>query len=414
MTIQRRFRFSRERTVETVGRMVNEALADGVVWRTSEDAAGRSVSIDNRRCLSFGSCGYMGLHEHPDLVAGSIEAVRRFGTQFPFSRAYLSSDLYGELESLLESITGRHVVVGSSTTLCHLAALPVLVRDTDVVILDQFAHASLHMAVELLGSTTVVRVRHSRLDQLEDLLRTLSPAHARVWYVHDGLYSMRGDLAPFAGLRDLLARHPQLHLYVDDAHATSCLGARGRGVALDALPDDERVVVTLSLNKAFSAAGGAIAVSAPRLKQTIRACGSTMAFSGPIQPPMLGAAVASARLHLRPEFAGLQQELLDKVLFARHRAGQLGVELIADDVTPIFMLPYEAAAQARLAVRAFWDEGFYVCPVTYPAVPISHPGIRFTICRTNERDDIGAFLAVAKRLQAPRPADEDRRRSSMA
>jgi 7-keto-8-aminopelargonate synthetase-like enzyme len=66
------------------------------------------------------------------------------------------------------------------------------------------------------------------------------------------------------------------------------------------------------------------------------------------------------------------------------------------------MLPYEAAPQARAAVRAFWNEGFYVCPVTYPAVPISHPGVRFTICRTNSADDIRAFMTVARRLQAPR------------
>jgi 7-keto-8-aminopelargonate synthetase-like enzyme len=220
--------------------------------------------------------------------------------------------------------------------------------------------------------------------------------------VFDGLYSMRGDFAPYAGLGELLVRHPQLHLYVDDAHATSCFGARGRGLALEALPDDPRVIVTLSLNKAFSAAGGAIVVSDAATKESIRLSGPTMSFSGPIQAPMLGAAVASAKLHLQPELAAFQDELLQKVLLAREVAAELGIHLIADDVTPIFMLPYEAAPQARAAVRAFWNEGFYVCPVTYPAVPISHPGVRFTICRTNSADDIRAFMTVARRLQAPR------------
>ena len=70
------------------------------------------------------------------------------------------------------------------------------------------------------------------------------------------------------------------------------------------------------------------------------------------------------------------------------------------------MLPYEAAPQARAAARAFWDQGFYTCPVTYPAVPISHPGVRFTISRTNAADDIRAFMTAAQRLQAPRFASE--------
>jgi len=406
MAMQRKFKFLRQRSVETVARILGEARNDGVIWRTSAVKAGRHIAVDDLRCMNFGSCSYMGLHEHPALIEGTIDAVRRFGTQFSFSRVYISSNLYEELESLLEAMTGRHVVVGSSTTLCHLSALPVLVRDADAVIIDQFAHSSLYMAMETLGSTTVVRVRHSRLDELEALIQDLSREHDRIWYVFDGLYSMRGDFAPYAGVRDLLERYPQLHLYVDDAHATSCFGARGRGLALEALPDDPRVVVALSLNKAFSAAGGAIVVSDATLKQSIRLSGPTMSFSGPIQAPMLGAAVASAKLHLQADFPALQDELREKVLLAREVAAELGIHLIADDVTPIFMLPYEAAPQARAAARAFWNQGFYTCPVTYPAVPISHPGVRFTISRMNAPDDIRAFMRVAQRLQAPRIASE--------
>jgi 7-keto-8-aminopelargonate synthetase-like enzyme len=402
MAMLHKFKFPRERSVETVARLLGELRKDGVIWRTSGNAAGRHVAFDDVECLNFGHCSYMGLHQHPDVIEGTIDAARRFGTQFPFSRAYLSSNLYLELESLLESMTGRHVVVGASTTLCHLSALPVLVKDKDAVIIDQFAHASLYMATETLGSTTVVRVRHSNLDELEAAIKELSREHARIWHVLDGLYSMRGDFAPYAGLRDLLERYPKLHLYVDDAHATSCFGSAGRGLALESLPDDPRVIVTLSLNKAFSAAGGAIVVHDAKMKESIRLTGATMSFSGPIQAPMLGAAVASAKLHLQPEFGALQDELKQKVLLARDVGAELGIHLIADDVTPIFMLPYEAAPQARAATRAFWEAGFYVCPVTYPAVPISHPGVRFTISRTNAPDDIRAFMTVAQRLQAPR------------
>ncbi len=63
------------------------------------------------------------------------------------------------------------------------------------------------------------------------------------------------------------------------------------------------------------------------------------------------------------------------------------------------MLPYEAPGQARTAARAFRSAGFYVCPVHFPAVPMSNPGIRFSISRTNERVDIEALLSVAVHLQ---------------
>lgn len=399
MTVHRKFHFSRRRGQQTVERFVKDAVEESLAWQTSGTLAGRQTVVEGAECLNFGACSYMGLHLHPELIEGTVDAVRRFGTQFPFSRVYLSSDLYEELEALLETMTGRHVLVGASTTLCHLAALPVLVDDADAVVIDQFAHASMQMAVELLGSTPVIRVRHSRLDRLESLLLELTPKHKRVWYVLDGLYSMRGDFAPFDGLRELLARFPSLHLYVDDAHSTSCLGTHGRGVALESLPKSDCVVVALSLNKAFSAAGGAIVVSDPDLKRTLRACGGPMTFSGPIQAPMLGAAVASAKLHLKPEFTDLQGELMAKIVFTRKLAAELGVTLIARDISPIFMLPYDAPPQARAAARAFRSAGFYVCPVHFPAVPISNPGIRFSISRTNELGDIEALLGTAAHLQ---------------
>jgi 7-keto-8-aminopelargonate synthetase-like enzyme len=414
MTVHRKFHFSRRRGQQTVERLIKESLEERLLWQTSGASAGRRTAVEGAECLNFGACSYMGLHLHPDLIEGTVDAVRRFGTQFPFSRVYLSSNLYEELEALLEKMTGRHVLVGASTTLCHLAALPVLVDDSDAVIIDQFAHASLQMASELLGSTPVIRVRHSRLDRLESLLLELTPKHKRVWYVLDGLYSMRGDFAPFDGLSELLARFPSLHLYVDDAHSTSGLGTHGRGVALERMPMSERVVVTLSLNKAFSAAGGAIVVSSPELKRTLRLCGGPMTFSGPIQAPMLGAAVASAKLHLKPEFADLQAQLMEKVLFTRKLAAELGITLIAEDISPIFMLPYDAPAQARSAARAFRRAGFYVCPVHFPAVPMSNPGIRFSISRTNELADIEALLGNAVHLQCNSTRDSRYDRASEA
>ena len=404
MTLQRKFHFTRARNLRTIERYIGETVAEGLLWNSSSTGIGRRSMVDDRDCLNFGSCSYMGLHLHQDLIAGTVEAVQRFGTQFSCSRTYISNTLYEELEALLGAMTGRHALVGASTTLCHLAALPVLVDDDDAVIIDQFAHASLLMATELLGSTPVVRVRHSQIDRLESLVIDLSRRHKRVWYTFDGLYSMRGDFAPFDGLCDLLARYPALHFYVDDAHSTSCFGESGRGAALARLPADERVVVALSLNKSFAAAGGALIVTSAQLKTKLRTCGGTMNFSGPIQTPMLGAAVASARLHVRPAFPGLQAELMERILFTRKMADKLGVRLIADDLTPIFMLPFDTLPEMKASARAFWGEGFYVCPVGFPAVPIGSPGIRFTVARTNQFEDIRAFLGAAARLQAPQRA----------
>ena len=262
-----KFQSSRSGNFQVIERTVGIGVEEGVLWRTSSSSASRHVCVANHPFLNFGTCSYLGLHIRSELMNGAIDAIQRFGTQFSSSRVYNACNLYSELESGLEQMTGRSVAVAASTTLLHMAAIPVLVGDTDLVIIDQFAHASLHMAAELLGNTNVVRIRHSHMQKLELMIQEFADRHERIWYIADGLYSMRGDFAPFDELSVLLDRYPKLHVYLDDAHSTGWYGECGRGAALSHLPNTERVAVALSLAKSFSAAGGALAMATPELKE---------------------------------------------------------------------------------------------------------------------------------------------------
>ncbi len=392
--VDRRYRFSPSRMVDTADRFVSDAQEKGVIMKRGLNYKGSSVEVDGRELRNFGSCGYMGLEIRPELKRGAAEAAERYGTQLPYSRAYLEHPLYQELETSLRVMTGRPVLVAPSTTLGHFAALPVLVRDGDAVLMDQFAHASLHAATALLRDTPLELIRHQRLDQLEARLRALAPTQRNIWYVCDGIYSMRGDFAPFDELKALLDRYPQLHLYIDDAHATSWFGIAGRGAALMALGGHERVVVALSLNKAFSAAGGALFLPSEDLVGRIRRCGGPMLFSGPIQPPMLGAGVASARLHLEPSFVNLQAELKLRIQYAGAAVDRAGIPRASRDETPIFMLPCDSSNIALDVVRRVRERGFYTCPCLFPAVPVNQPAVRYTITRHNSLNDIDDFVVA--------------------
>ena len=351
------------------------------------------IDVDGQPMRNFGSCSYLALERHPSLVRALRDAASEWGTQFSISRAYLEHPLYEQLEAALSRITGTDVLVAPTTTLAHFAALPVLIDDRDVVLVDQFAHASLHAALGLLGSTPVETLRHARLDRLEARLAILAARHERVWHVLDGLYSMRGDLPDFAELRALLDRYPTLHLYIDDAHSTGWSGARGRGAALDALAGHARVVVALSLNKACAAAGGALALPAGALKSKIRRCGGPLLFSGPIQPPLLAAGVASAELHLSPELERLQREELGLIDYAHAALARTPVPLVTRARTPIFMVPFTSTEPVFEVVSALRRAGYYACPSVFPAVPVNRPGIRFTITRHHDRATIDDFVA---------------------
>jgi 7-keto-8-aminopelargonate synthetase-like enzyme len=389
-----RFRFSHTRKIDSAYRYVSEAADAGAILRTGQGPNGRYVTVDGVRLMNFGSCSYMGLEALPEIRECAHRAIDEYGTQFHFSRAYLQCELYAELEALLEQIAGRPILVAASTSLAHMSAMPALITDDDYILVDQFAHASLHTALHLVPEVPMEIVRHNRMDQLEKRLAELRGKAQKVWYVADGLYSMLGDFAPFEDLKRLLDLYDNLRLYIDDAHSTSWLGARGRGAALDHFADDERVVVTLSLNKAFSAAGGLLALPTRDLVARVRRCGGPMLFSGPIQPPMLGAAVGSARVHVSPEFPSMQADLKARLDLCVREMAVTSLPHSPFEPSPIFQAPCDSPRVAFRVAELLQARGFYCCVCVFPAVPMNRPGLRFTVTRHNDPADIGPFVAA--------------------
>jgi 7-keto-8-aminopelargonate synthetase-like enzyme len=356
--------------------------------------------VDGRPLRNFGSCSYMGLEQHPALISGAEGALRKYGSNFSISRAYLECPLYFEIEEALGRIMDRKVMVAPSTTMVHLAALPVLVGDRDLVLVDQFAHASIHMATDLIDDVPIELVRHSRVDILEQKLIEAGDRYERVWYLCDGVYSMLGDFAPFEGLSALLDRYPRLNLYVDDAHAMSWTGLHGRGAALTHLGESDRIFVAVSLSKAFGATGGALAVPTDEHRNRVRRCGGPMIFSGPIAPAGLGAGLASAELHLSPEFSVMQAELSERMTVARAALREAGLVLATDADTPIFMIHYDSASAAQAVVSGLREKGFFSCISTFPAVPVNKPSIRFTVSRHNSIGDVRAMVEALVEVSA--------------
>ena len=377
--------------------MVCAGIADGLALRTPDDVPfdGRELSLDGRPVLNFGSCGYLGLEFDPRLQAGVSEAVRRYGTQFASSRIYMQAPLYAELEHRLGEMFGGHVLVAPTTTLGHVAALPVLVGPRDAVIMDQQVHQSVQMAVDHLRcqGTVIKMIRHSDISQLEAALAQLS-GYARIWYLADGIYSMYADIAPLGQLAALLQREDRLHLYIDDSHGVGWAGRHGRGPALDRLGSHERVVVAASLCKSFAAGGAAVVFPDAELKRRVRAVGGPMIFSGPVQPPMLGAALASARIHLSPELHDRQRALRERIELCTQLLSQHGIALASNDGTPICFVPIGRPELAREVARRLLDEGFFTNAATYPAVPVRQAGVRFMLTLHHRPSDIQHLVAA--------------------
>jgi len=387
---------------DAVGAIARE-LGIGLLQAEDERLDGRTVSVEGRRLLHFCSCSYLGLELDSRLVEGAIDAARRFGTQFSASRAFLSAPPYAELESQLDAISGGFTLVTPNTTLASASALPSLVREDDVVLLDHQVHMTVQQVVPLLQrlGVAVELVRHGRLDRIEERVVELRSRHRRVWLLLDGVYSMHGDLAPIEALGLLLGRYEQLHLFVDDAHGTSWTGHHGRGHALEHLhgPERERVVVALSLNKSFGAGGGALVLPDEASRRRVRHTAGPLLFTGPLQPPMLGAALASARIHRSPEIERLQAELRERIAFANARCRELELPLLfADQVSPIRFIGLGPRAASVAMAAQLKERGLLASCALFPAVPAHQTGIRFGLTRHHTLEDVDRLLVEIARF----------------
>jgi 7-keto-8-aminopelargonate synthetase-like enzyme len=381
--------------LDVVDHVVGEGIRRGALYQLAEDAVadGRTLTLDGRRVVHLGSCSYVGLELDERLKQGAIEATLSHGTQFASSRAFVRAGIYRELETLLDRLFGMPTLTAQTTTLLHVAALPVALAEGDAVILDHQVHQSVVMAVNhaRLQGTHVELVRHSRMDLLAERVEALSKKHRHVWYMCDGVYSMLGDFAPMDALRTLLDRYDQFRLYVDDAHGMSWTGLHGRGFALGTEGLHDRMLLATSLCKAFAAGGAVLLVKDPELRRRIGTISPTMIFGGPLQPPLIGAAAASARIHLSDDIVVRQQALLERIRLFNSLMSERGLAPLSMDETPVRCLglgpPRLAYAVAERLVR----EGYYANTAVYPAVPRGRAGLRVALTTHLTTEDITGF-----------------------
>lgn len=377
----------------------SQAQARGLTRQTAEDERfdGRTIKLNGRRLINFGSCSYLGLETDARLKTAACEAILRYGVQFSSSRAYVSAPLYREFETLLSRMVGGSpVVLAPSTSLGHLSALPVLVSDEDAVLYDIQVHASVQAVLpELrLRGVPCEPVRHNHMARLEERVANLARQHARVFYLCDGIYSMHGDTLDVEGLYGLLERQPSLFAYVDDAHGVSWSGQRGAGTVLGRRSLHERMVVIFGLSKSFAAAGGALVVPDRELADRISTEGRTLIFSGPLQPAQLGAGVASAKIHLSDELPELQEQVASRIRAFDIAANELRVPVSCSDHSPIRFVPVGDERAAMELATGLLGRGFFVNIAYYPAVPRRRAGVRLTLTAQQTPEDLQSLVAA--------------------
>ncbi|MEO1450445.1 MAG: aminotransferase class I/II-fold pyridoxal phosphate-dependent enzyme [Bacteroidota bacterium] len=392
-----------EQHLETVDRTISDAAEAGLMLLSAEDykANGRTVTLHGKEYINFGSCSYLGLELDPRIKAGVVDAVERYGSQFASSRAFVSAPFYEEIEALLKEMYQAPAILSPTLTLGHQANIPVLIKEGDAVILDHQVHACMQMATQQLKfrGIPVELIRHSRMDKLETRIKQLKDTHNRIWYFADGVYSMYGDMAPIKELKSLLDTYEQLRLYIDDAHGCGCMGPNGAGYVFRELPFHPQMYLTGSLAKSMATAGGILVYPNEEDRRRVRASGPTMLFSGPIQPPLLGAILATLKIHLSGDLPGLQAQLNRRVHFFNRMAREKDLPLYAESESPVCCVQVGTPAAGYDMLQKLKKQGMFANLAVYPGVPYNKTGIRLAINNHLSFEDIGRMVEViAKEL----------------
>ncbi len=387
----------RKEIINTIYESISKYAGKGIGQLYTEDQFydKTNITFSGKSHVNFGSYSYLGFQHDQRLKEAAIDAIERFGIQYPSSRSYVSSTPYRELEYLLGEIFQHPVILATTTTLAHVAVMPIVVKEGDVIIMDQQVHSSVQFMISHLQLQGIPfhLVRHNHLENLEKQIQSLSEKHNRIWYMVDGVYSMYGDTAPIKELHILLKKYKKFNLYIDDAHGMSWCGSKGSGFALDQSPFHERMVLVTSLNKAFASGGAVVVIPDPELSNIARTCGGPFIFAGQLQMSALGAGIACAKIHLSDEIYELQANLKSKIGFCEALLRKHNLPFIERAfATPIFFIGVGLPRLGYTLVKKMIRSGHFLNLAIFPAVSTSCTGIRFTITRNHSFTQIETMV----------------------
>lgn len=350
--------------------------------RPLDAGGGAGVTINGQRCLNFASNDYLGLANDPRLAAAASLAAETYGTGSTGSRLLSGHrPIHAELEAALARL--KHTddaVVFSSGYLANLGAIATLVSHRDLILADQYNHASLKNGARLSGAA-VVDYPHCDADALDKALAAHRADHRRCLIVTDGVFSMDGDLCPLPQILDLAEQYDAMVL-VDDAHGTGVLGQTGAGCGEHLGCTGRAMVQVGTLSKALGSLGGFIAGSGP-LVDLFRNRASSWIYTTGLSPADAAAArCALAVLTEEPErltqLAHNQQYLTRQLTVVL--AERPDVKLLPS-ASPILGVQVKDAATVGTLGQMLLDRGIFASAVRPPTVPTSR--LRLTVMATH-------------------------------
>ncbi|UKA60067.1 glycine C-acetyltransferase [Arthrobacter sp. FW306-2-2C-D06B] len=383
--------------IRTAGLFKTERHIDSP--QASHIAAGQLGQPANT-VLNFCANNYLGLADHPDIIAAAKSAMDERGFGMASVRFICGTqDLHLELEARVSQFLGTEdTILFSSCFDANGGVFESLFGAEDAIISDSLNHASIIDGIRL---SKAKRFRYANQD-MADLEAKLieastgeAPARRKI-IVTDGVFSMDGYLAPLEAICDLAEKHDAL-VMVDDSHAVGFMGATGAGTPEHAGVSDRIDIYTGTFGKALGGASGGYVSGRSEIVAMLRQKARPYLFSNSLAPAIVAATIKA--IELVQGSGELRSRLFENAALFRRRMSEEGFELLDGEHAIIPVMFGDAVAAAKVADEML-HHGVFVTAFSYPVVPKGAARIRVQLSAAHSSEDVEACVEAFVKSRA--------------
>jgi glycine C-acetyltransferase len=344
--------------------------------------------------LNFCANNYLGLANHPDLIAAGKEALDQYGFGMASVRFICgTSEIHKVLEKRVsEFLQTEDTILYSSCFDANAGLFETLLNEKDAIISDRLNHASIIDGVRLCKATRL-RYNHSDMTHLETQLKRAADKRFKL-IATDGVFSMDGDVAQLGEICDLAEKYGAW-VMVDDSHATGFFGPTGRG-SIEFREVMGRVdIITSTFGKALGGASGGFTTGRKEIVELLRQRSRPYLFSNSLSPVI--AAVTLKVIDKIDQSPHLVKKLQANTAYFRENITQAGFDIRSGE-HPIIPIMLGEAQLAHDMADKLLKEGIYVIGFSYPVVPQGEARIRIQVSAGHETPDLDQAVAAFKKI----------------
>lgn len=362
--------------------------------RVIESPQDARIEVSNQEVLNMCANNYLGLSDHPAIVAAAHQALDDWGYGLSSVRFICGTQtIHKELEAKISEFLGTEdTILYTSCFDANGGLFETILGEEDAVISDELNHASIIDGVRLCKAQRF-RYKNGDMDDLEEQLKAASSARNKM-IATDGVFSMDGYIAKLPEICALAEKYDAM-VMVDDSHAVGFTGKTGRGTHEYHHVMDKVDVITGTLGKALGGASGGYTSGKKEIIELLRQRSRPYLFSNSVAPSIVGASIAA--IDLLTESTELRDKLAENTRFFREEIAKIGLTVLPGE-HPIVPVMFGEAIPAVKMAESLLKKGVYVIPFSFPVVPKGKARIRTQVSAAHSKEDLQ--FAVEKFAEA--------------